>query len=240
VIKVLLFGLTTLSSTFGQTQITVPAPNFPRVFVGKPEFSTKVGNRSAGTACLVRFEGNPQIYLLTVRHLLGPSGGFPQLISPPEVPSFVSAIRLLNIFGAGSKVYRVTGLSVPETLDHKAPLFNVAIFKTNDAFPSDAVAATLNKPALGETVWVVANVRTSSDQSLHSAKVANNGDRWLIAEFDEQGIVPNGASGAPVLNATGKILGIYCTHDNKEGKVRAFIIPSALFAQVIAQQTTVH
>jgi hypothetical protein len=222
------------SGAFAQSSPSLAPTGFPKMFVGKPEFHTTAGNRSPGTACLVKFEDSAQIYLLTVRHLLGPSGGFPQLIPPDQVPAFVSEIRLWHFFAPGSKLYRVNGIAVPETPDHKSPLFNVAIFKTNDAFPTHVATITTEKPSLGETVWVVARVRASRDDYFHSAKVIDNGDRWLRGEFDEAEIVPNGASGAPVLNRAGKIVGIYCTHTNKEGKVFAYAIPSALFAQVIA------
>ncbi len=221
---------------FAQANVPGPPSSFPKMFVGKPEFHTKAGNRAPGTACLARFENSSQIYLLTVRHLLGPSGGFPALVPPAEVPAFVSEIRLWHFFAPGSKLYRVDGIRVPETPDQKAPLFNVAMFKANSAFQTDAAMITTEKPALNETVWVVAHVRTSRDEYFHPAKVIDNGARWLRCEFDEPAIVPNGASGAPVLNAAGKIVGIYCTHNNRDGKVLAFVIPSSLFAETVAEQ----
>ena len=228
-------ALPSLSRAQSIAAATAP-PSFPKMFVGKPEFNTKVGSRSAGTACLAKFENNPQVYLLTVRHLLGPAGGFPELVPPDQVPSFVTSIQLSNLFGGGSKAYRVNALLVPATADTKGPLFNAAIFKTNVAFPTDAVMVTTDKPALGETVWIVAHVRASKEPFFHTAKIINNGERWLIADFDENEIVPNGASGAPVLNAAGKIAGVYCTHSNKEGKVLAYAIPSVLLAQLVAGQ----
>jgi hypothetical protein len=237
-----MFGwLATLLLPHGQAIAQAsPSPTvlpFPKTFVGKPEFTTKAGVRSPGTACLATFENNPQIYLLTVRHLLGPAGGFPQLIPPDQMPLFVSSIRLLYLFAPGSKSYRVEALKVPETSDVKAPFFNVAIFKAIGAFKSDTVAVTTDKPAKGETVWVISRVRASNskEKDIHPAKVANDEARWLICELDDPSIVPNGASGAPVLNASGKIVGIYCTHSNRDGKVFAYVIPSALLAEVVTE-----
>ncbi len=221
-----------------QAPLPPAAMAFPKTFVGHPEFSTKLGNRSSGTAFVAKFENRAPVYLLTVRHLLGPSGGFPQLIPPDQVPSFVTAIRLQYLFAPGSKFLRVEGLKVPETPDGKAPLFNVAIFKTADASPIEAGTITTDPPVPGDPVWIMAKVRggAAEGQYIHSARVTENRGRWLICDFDNQAIVPNGASGAPVLNVAGKIVGVYCTHSNRNGKVAAFAIPSVLIAELTAEQ----
>ena len=184
---------------------------------------------------MAKLEGKPQVYLLTVRHLLGPSGGFPQLIVPDQVASFVTAIRLQYLFVPASKPYRVEGLKVPESADVKAPLFDVTIFKAKDAWASDAATITADKPAMGETLWVISHVAggVGKGQYVHPAKVTENGERWLVCEFENPQIVTSGASGAPVLNAAGKIVGIYSGHGGEPGKVKAYVIPSSLIAKVI-------
>ncbi len=163
-----------------ETPLPPAASNFPKMFVGRPEFSTKLGERGAGTSFLAKFENRAPIYLLTVRHLLGPSGGFPQLIKAEEVPSFVSAIRLRYLFTAGAKSFRVEGLSVPATDDSKGPLFNVAIFRTNDASLIEAATLSAEEPAPGEAVWVLAHVRggVPEGQYIHSAHVREYRGRW--------------------------------------------------------------
>jgi hypothetical protein len=228
--------LLTWTAARGQTPLPPSAAAFPKTFVGRPEFTTKLGTRTSGTGFLAKFENGGPIYLLTVRHLLGPAGGFPQLIPADQVPSFVSAIRLEYLFAPGSKLFRVEGLKVPETPDEKAPLFNVAIFKTSDALSPEAATMSSDPPAPGDPVWILANVRggVAEGQHVHSARVsAYHPDRWLICDFDNQAIVPNGASGAPVLNSAGKIVGVYCTHATRNDKVAAFIIPAALIAKII-------
>jgi hypothetical protein len=228
--------LLTRTAAFSQAPLPPAASAFPKTFVGRPEFTTKAGTRTSGTAFLAKIENGGPVYLLTVRHLLGPAGGFPELIPPDQVPSFVSAIRLQYLFAPGSKLFRVEGLKVPDTADPKAPLFNVAIFKTSDGLPVEAGTMTSDAPAPGDPVWILANVRggVAEGQHVHSARVsAYHPDRWLIGDFDNQAIVPNGASGAPVLNSAGKIVGIYCTHATRNDKVAAFIIPSGLIAKII-------
>jgi len=71
-------------------------------------------------------------------------------------------------------------------------------------------------------------------QYVHPAKVTENGEqRWLVCEFENPQIVTSGASGAPVLNAAGSIVGVYSGHSGVPGKVKAYVIPSSLIAKVI-------
>ena len=219
---------------------TVPEPKFPNRFVGGPEFNTTAGRQSAGTAFLARSAADKQVFILTVRHLLGPDGGFKELTPQDKVPSFVKSIRLKPFVGGGGKDYSVQGLVLPPEADSKEPLYDLAIFKTTGTFPSDAVEIADEKPALGDTVWVIADVRggVKKGEFVHSAKVTENGDRWLVCDFDNPSIVTNGASGAPVLNAAGKVVGIYSGHGKSDGKVQAFAIPSPMILQAIRSQPT--
>ncbi len=77
-------------------------PPFPKESVGSPEFNTKIGKKAAGSAVLARIEGN--LYLLTVRHLLGPMGGFPSETKPAEVPGFVKSIELHGLYSGQAQL----------------------------------------------------------------------------------------------------------------------------------------
>lgn len=238
--KSLIGAFAVLLSLTGYAQ-TVPEPKFPNRFVGSPEFDTTSGRQSAGTAFLARSAADEQVFILTVRHLLGPDGGFKELTPQDKVPSFVKSIRLKPFGGGGGgKDYTVQGLVMPTEDDSKEPLYDLAIFKTTGTFPSDAVELADEKPALGDTVWVIAEVRggAKKGQIVHSAIVTEAGDRWLVCDFDNPSIVPNGASGAPVLNAAGKVVGIIHGGLGKNGgRVQVVAIPSPLILQVIGSQS---
>ncbi len=235
VICALLVVCSMMANVRAQTQ---PEPKFPRGFAGSPEFSTTEGRQSAGTAFLAKIPGGKKAYLLTVRHLLGPDGGFKELTPQEKVPSFVKSIRLKALGSNAGKNFQVKGLTVPPETDSKEPLFDLAIFEVAGTFPSDAAELAAEKPALGEAVWVIAGVRggVPKGQFVHPAKVIENGDRWLVCEFDNPDIVTNGASGAPVLNAAGQVVGIYSGHGVNAGKVTAFAIPTPMILQVIQNQ----
>ena len=62
-------------------------------------------------------------------------------------------------------------------------------------------------PALGSQVWLVAKVRggASADQIMHSAKVV---DIRIIFQFDDDKLITRDASGGPVVNAEGEVVGV--------------------------------
>ena len=214
-----------------QVTPTSGPPSLPLGFVGHPEFDTHEGRQSAGTAFLSKTPGNDTSYLLTVRHLLGPMGGFKQLTPPEKVPSFVRSITLRPLTSGSSINYLVHGLLVPATSDQKSPLFDLAIFKTPSANRNSVLELASQKTALGEKVWLFADIEGGVSRNIysHPITITYNGDRWLVGNFDESNIVTRGASGAPVLNSSGKVVGIYSAHGKDNGKTSAFIIPRALF-----------
>jgi len=202
--------------------------------VGGPEFHTAAGTQAAGTAFLARLPGDPQVYVMTVHHLLGPMGGFRRLITHEEVPSFVQGIQLFELFGQPSW-HPVTGCVVPYGGDPKGPLRELAVFKTSGVAVEDAAILASVLPARGEPVWIIAHVRggVPDGELLHRARaVSVNGD-WLSCQFDNPNIITNGASGAPVVNTLGQVVGIYEGHSDENGYKYAFVIPSPLIIETV-------
>jgi len=212
-------------------------PTYPNDFVGGPEFDTTAGQQSAGTASVVKLEGGTQSYIVSARHLLGPDGGFATQTPADQVPAFVQSIRIES-FSGGSHHYNVTGLLVPTNrlkADGGDPVDDMAIYQNHDADPQDqAVALADRVPAVGTPVWVVARVRggVPEGQIMQSGVVKWN-DKWLVMQFDNDNIITAGASGAPVLNAAGEVVGVYSGHSKENGHVLGFIIPATLIADVI-------
>jgi hypothetical protein len=210
------------------------APDFPRRFVGIPEFHTRRGTQSAGTAFLARRPNNPQVYILTVHHLLGPDGGFAELIPHDQVPSFVLGIRIDELFGQPTW-HDVAGCNVPAGGDPDGPLADLAVFKTSGVADSQPAVLAFALPAIGDSVWVIAHVRGGVPEGMfiHHATVTENAGQWLVCEFENPQIVTNGASGAPVINGGGQVVGIYRGHADENGRKYAFIIPSTLILKTL-------
>ena len=214
-------------------------PTYPDDFVGNPEFNTTVGTESGGTASVVKLKDGTQSYIVSARHLLGPDGGFKTQAAAKDVPSFVQSIQI-DSFSGGDQHYDVTGLLVPATrlkAAGGAPIDDMAIYQNHDSTAqSQAVVLTDQMAPVGARVWVVAHVRggVPEGQIMQPGTVKWNA-KWLIIQFDDDGIMPAGASGAPALNAAGEVVGVYSNHINKDGHVLGFIIPSPLIVKIIKQ-----
>ena len=214
-------------------------PTYPDGFVGGPEFHTTIGDQAAGTASVVKLKGGTQSYIISARHLLGPDGGFKTQTAAADVPAFVQSIQI-EAFSGGSQHYDVTGLLVTANRLQATggdPINDVAVYQNHDTTPQNqAVVLSDQLPAIGAPVWVVARVRggVPEGQIMQSGKVTGN-SRWLIFQFDNDGIIPAGASGAPVLNAAGEVVGVYSGHNNEKGHVLGFAVPSPLIVKVIKE-----
>jgi hypothetical protein len=206
-------------------------PDFPRQFVGLPEFVAGDTKKVGATAFAVKVDGDPQVWLLTVRHRLGDFD-----------PARVTQVFFKSFFGAAPLSLAVTSLPIPASSDTTAPLADLTVFRV-DSFPSEeAVPLAAADPQVGDNVWVVARVKSDSpeDRPLHVAKVSavpgNDPRQWLVADFYSPDIDSWGAGGAPVVDASGKIVGIHSIHRTVNGQVKALIIPVSLIRAVIAGQ----
>ena len=134
-----------------RAKVDVVEPTFPTNFVGCPQFSTNEGTQMAGTAFLAKRPGDEKVYLLTAHHLLGPSGGFKELVRHEDVPNFVLGIQFNVLFGS-SIPYVVHGCYVHSGDDIRDPLFDLAVFKTEGASAADAVVLAEKMPFMGWNV----------------------------------------------------------------------------------------
>lgn len=209
-------------------------PTPPYGVIGHPEFDTVAGKQSAGTAVLSKAHNSDAVYLLTVRHLLGPMGGFKELTPPEKVPSFVHSISLHPLSGGSGMNYSVQGLIIPVGDNSNGPLSDLAAFKVPSGNSQSALELATLKPAIGDRVWVFADIAGGASRSVysHPIKITDSNERWISGEFEEPNIVTRGASGAPVLNADGKVVGIYTGHD-KGDKLKCFMIPASVILSII-------
>lgn len=211
------------------------APEFSKQFVGEPLFETIIGRQSAGTIFVARRDNDPQIYLLTAHHLFGPAGGFPNEISHEKLPSFVRRIFIHDQAG-GTTSRPVTGCVVPQGGDPAGPLADLAVFKTSGVAVADVPVLTGALPALGESVWIVAKMQGAVPEgtTIHRLVIIPKKGDWLMCEFVNPGLITAGASGAPVFNAKGEIVGIFSGHSDVNGHKFAFIIPSPLILSTLS------
>lgn len=171
------------------------------VFVGSGEDE----EYPAGTSFATRVDGH--LLLLTAYHLLGPDGGWDDLIAPEEIPSRLRAIRIPN------QDLLIPGRAwVP--VSSVAPLSPFALGETAEAgdflafrLPEDSVHRRVlelseTAPQQGDWVWVLMPWRAIP------ARVTSVNDHEIEFDFDDPDTEISGTSGAPVVDTEGRVLGI--------------------------------
>jgi len=216
-------------------------PTLPDAIAGVPEFNTTGGRASTGSAGVVKLKDGTQSYIISARHLLGPEGAFDGQVAAKDVPAFVRSIRITAFFSGSARNYHVAGLLVPASglqTHSSEPFDDLAVYLIKDNLPQGQAAVLADRvPALGAQVWVVATVRggVPHGQIMQSGRVTSNirGPKWLNFQFDNDRIVTAGASGAPLVNAAGEVIGVYSGHCLVQGHVIGFAIPAPLIATAI-------
>ena len=217
---------------------TVP-PNYPAAFTGAATFQTTQGSHSGGDASLVKLDTGDQAYLISTRQLLGFLGGFQTQVAAKDVPTVVQQIQL-NPYSGGALNYDITGLLVRTSRLKPAggkPIDDIAVYRLHDSSPQAAAVALADQPpAVGDIVWLIARLRNSPpDQLAHRAQVTGVKD-WIEMQFDDASLITAGAQGAPILNTTGQVVGVFSYGLSGGGNLRGYVIPAAIIAKTIQAQ----
>ena len=215
------------------------APSYPLSCIGKPNFETPQGNHASGLANLLVYQPSDPGYIVTVRHLLGPLGGFANQIAAKDVPTAVQTIQIADYTGASTD-YAVTGLVVRSArprAEGGSPADDLAIFQLHVASPhAQQVTLSDQLPAIGDHVWLIARLRDlPPDQVAHRAQITAN-KSWLEVPFDDTDLHLGSANGAPVLDEKGHVVGVFARSIQAAGQNRGYIIPSTLIVKTIQSQ----
>ncbi len=186
--------------------------------VFKPTFTTPQGPLNAGTAFVARFDHCDEPVLLTAIHLFGPSGGLPQPMSSDDVRHGVSQAELTG-FGRNAKhmLFEVDSLT-PEnatpccTSDRMVGVGDVAAFTAPARLKPIALPLAPDSPIAGDRVTLLAPLAGGTDAGLrHDAVVIGMHDGFLLYKFDDPDIQLRATSGAPVVDAAGRVVAINLT-----------------------------
>ncbi len=214
---------------------TVP-PAYPDAFAGVATVQTTQGTHTSGMAGIITAPDG-QHYILSSRQLLGPLGGFQDQVAAKDVPTAMQSIKVATPSGT-AKTYTVSGLPMPtDRLSPQggSPTDDMAIYRINSAATdTPAVALADQPPAVGDIVWVVAKMRGSADGELAQRGQVTANTQWLEMQFDNDSIVTQGATGAPVLNNAGQLVGVFSSTLTGGGHIRGYLIPAPLIAKTIA------
>ena len=183
--------------------------------VFRPTFTTPQGPLIAGTAFVGRLERCEEPVLLTAMHLFGPGGGLKEPMSPDDVKHGVTQAELTG-FGRNAKhmLFEVDSLT-PEYAkaccegERMAGVGDVAAFTAPARLAPIALPMSPDIAAPGQRVTLLASLIGGQDAGLrHDAVVLGMHDGFLLYKFDDPNIQLRATSGAPIVDAAGRVVAI--------------------------------
>lgn len=205
--------------------VEIPEAATPRVpdhFVVKPEFSCGIESFFGGHAFVVEIEGHSRPVVLTALHVMDElikSKGIDttdenSTYTGWELPDLVTKVNIYDVmetkwfFAELGSAGPMLALPHARTQDEE-PISHrdIAAFWVSD--PKDLSPGKLAKttPEVGEAVWLAAKL-PDLDQRTLKAVVVEATDQSLVFKFEDPPVYPKYASGAPVLNTDGDVVGI--------------------------------
>ncbi len=185
----------------------------------RPELTVDNTPYEAGTAFVVN---GPRRLLVTAHHLFGEMGGLTEEIRWQDMPTRATSARCRPYKGKGEWT---TGAALAIAGAHPVSATSTDEYRDIAAFPLTGQAAgspglTLadKEPATGSKVWLVAQIKGGDPEMLlHRATVVGYEQGAMIYAFDDRRIELQATSGAPVVDAAGKLVGINLAGTTAEG-----------------------
>lgn len=210
----------------------LPAPPLPEGFVVRPEFRSGVESFLGSYGFVVEVEGWPRPLVLSALHLLDEAlkrhgidaesdtesdagnntgGGY----TGRELPALISGVQLYDPFaerwflaelGSAGRM-----LVLPDARTGQEEPFSdrdIAAFELADGERLRPGRLAEQPPAVGEPIWLAARPKTGPARRLLQALVVEQDERTLIFRFQDPQLEAPYASGAPLIDRTGRVVGI--------------------------------
>lgn len=211
----------------------VPRDDSPPVApfsVWRPYFFTTVGDHDIsvppGTAFVIRPAESDQPYLVTALQLLSPDTGLAATVAPGQIRKSVSQVVVSEAFGASDSTVQV---DIPLELDLAQG--DAAYWKEAGVLliPAGGAAKKLKPlviassvPSLGDPVWLATAVDggAPASQFTHRATVTGVSETGAVEyAFENADLSLRAATGAPLLNAAGEVVGMHVSRQTDRSEV---------------------
>ena len=229
-LTVLVVGLAVALPFYAQFRGAQRLARIPRTAILRPTFQTTEGFKEAGTACLVDMPEYERFMLLTAHHLFSPMGGFEKAYAWNEIRALVQQVNATSPADLALVVSTKEVLQIP-----KAAAFSgrdvsrdLAVFPLPDKPPAPAFKLAVDLPVPDDRVWLMAFVGkgAEADGALHEARVFQADASAVTLEFEDAELDLTRASGAPVLNGDGVLVGVLVAGARQDGKLFGFVNPA--------------
>jgi len=208
------------------------APIIESGFVGCPEFETKSGKFSAGTAFFAKLPDETRPLLITVQHIFGPAGGLKTDVPKEQMAGFANRVTLRDLVRGMSCTTKIDSLATMGTID-------IAAFRIAPGTKVKAHPFAKENPQKGDVIWLVASLDGQPKKEiLHRGTVVEVGPDQIRCKFDNGNLVTRGASGAPYINAMGEVVGVHTGSFKDPGNVAgAALAVEAIMSAISAAST---
>lgn len=199
-------------------------PSVPNGFVFRPKFTTTFGEVRAGTAFVARLDADQPPLLLSVIHLLGPSGGMRKQVAAADVANVVTEVTITDRWDPSIKLSignRVLPILESAPLEDESGAGDVLAFRVAETPELRPARLARKTPTEGERVWLATSLSSGApaEQRLHPATVIGMHPRGdYLYQFENAAVPIPGTSGAPVLNAAGEVVAINLGGYSEDGK----------------------
>lgn len=212
-----------------------PAPPTPaKEGLFKPTFLLANESWSAGTAFIVRGGDGKSAVLVTCHHLFGPAAGLEKQMSPEEIARDGRGAVALSMQDQKLIVVAPTYLKVADVraMDRQGTDKDMALFAVKDGEKLAAFEMAEKAANVGDVVYLFARARGADAPKLYRATVVESAANGLSYQFDET-FDARGTSGAPVLDAQGKVVGMNLGGGDVQGKQIGIANPGTSVRQAI-------
>jgi hypothetical protein len=180
--------------------------------VCRPQFTVDATSYEAGTAFII---GSQHPVLMSAQHLFGPEGGLKAAIPWQDMPKRASSVSCKQIRSAAQwstgPAIAVEGAHPMSPDDQSGSVNDVAVFSFAGKNPTASPLSLAAKaPTVGTKVWLVAQIEGAGQGAtlLHAATVIGAQNGAMLFSYDDPKIDLDATSGAPLVDATGKVVGL--------------------------------
>ena len=204
-IILLILSILMMTSCSPERESNVTPPDIHDNTILRLEFELNTETFRAGTAFAIEMEDESLI--LTAYHLFGEAGGLEKEIPATDLPYVLKKVTFRDAYndefcGESEKVLKISDADTSSTDK------DIAAFYYGEKMDANRLKLSSKLPKIGETVWLAAPTINDWETKLHKATVKSASNKRLIFEYEEEDIILNATSGAPILNASGEVVGL--------------------------------